>query len=153
MSGFYLSRLMFLSLLEMAELQLTSHTTPRQTDCECSDVEVSAVTSVADNLQDCSEDVESGEPDIQTLKDEVKRLVRYNGKLYRKTERVAMRLSKITKKVRDLPTSGWAFQIFRLLPKNFGCQRSVCGSLNKLEPHAENTLECNICFEEFSHER
>ena len=137
----------------MSELEIASDTTLRQTDCEYSDAEVSAVTSVADNLQGGSEDIEPGETDIQTLKDEVKRLVRYNGKLYRKTERVAMRLSKITKKVRDLPTSGWAFQIFRLLPKNSSCQRSVCGSLKKLEPHAENTLECNICFEEFSHER
>ena len=101
-----------LSLLEMAELQLTSHTTPRQTDCECSDTEVSAVTSVADHLQGGSEDIEPGETDIQTLKDEVQRLVRNNRKLYRKTASVAMRLSQITNKVRDPPTSRSKFSIF-----------------------------------------
>ena len=97
----------------MSELEIASDTTLRQTDCEYSDAEVSAVTSVAENLQGGSEDIEPGETDIQTLKDEVQRLVRNNRKLYRKTASVAMRLSQITNKVRDPPTSRSKFSIFR----------------------------------------
>ena len=68
---------MFLSLLEMAELQGCSR---------------------------CSENIESGEPDIHTLKEEIKSLVKYNRKLSMKTLHVTDLFKKITNKAGDLRT-------------------------------------------------
>ena len=81
------SVLIFLSLLEMAELQ----------DCE---TEVSIIGTSPD-----SENIEPGEPDIQTLKNELKALVKYNRRLTRKTMEVSMLVNQITNKARDLRTS------------------------------------------------
>lgn len=78
-------------------------------------------------LQGCSDDtggiesgIEAGEPDIQTLKNELKALIKNNRRLIRQTTKVAKLLHQIT---------------------------------NKSEPPVENARECNICFEEYSHER
>ena len=61
-------------------------------------------------LQGCSEaipvesTVESREPDIRTLKNELKALVKYNRHLLRQTTQVVKILNQITKKARDLGT-------------------------------------------------
>ena len=103
---------MFLSLLEMAELQGCSEDT----------VGIESGTVVCETLADqtLADCIESGEPDIQTLKNEIKSLVRNNQRLIRKTTKVVKLLHQIT---------------------------------NKAEPPFENSRECNICFEEYSHER
>ena len=66
---------MFLSLLEMAELQ------------GCSEDTVGIASGI-----------ESGEPDIQTLKNELKALVKNNRRLIRQTTKVAKLLHQITNK-------------------------------------------------------
>ena len=103
---------MFLSLLEMAELQGCSEDT----------VGIESGTVVCETLADqtLADCIESGEPDIQTLKNEIKSLVRNNQRLIRKTTKVVKLLHQYT---------------------------------NKAEPPIENSRECNICFEEYSHER
>ena len=87
---------MFHSLLEMAELQGCSEGIPVESTAE------STVESTVELTVEST--VESGEPDIHTLKNELKALVKYNRHLLRQTTQVVKILNQITKKARDLGT-------------------------------------------------
>ena len=135
------SVLIFISLLEMAELQ------------DCQNIE----NIEPGNIE--PENIEAGEPDIQseiqTLKNELKALVKYNKRLTRKTMEVTILLNQITNKARDLRTSRSALVRHNNF-QNFDVPRSVRGSLNKVgTPSAENPVpeiarECGICLQEYS---